>query len=213
MKCIIDKTTNEFLGILEGNFISSSIFVIETENIPESDENSKIIFKNGELVKVSKKEWIEFQISLNNISIEKDYKVNSEGEIVKKTFEDYAQELTLEELKEIKRKEILEDYENSLKIITDKYPNAEREGWALKEIQAKKWLSASVEQKKELKKELKILVNESENDTIEKIDELANEILTKSAIYQTIYGKETKRKKARLKALETAENFEDIKII
>lgn len=122
-------------------------------------------------------------------------------------------DLSIEYAKEEKMKEINLEYENALKPIMEKYPQFEREGWAVKESQARKWLNASEIERVSLKGELIMLVSESEDNTDEAITDFANRVLGDSNAYQFLYGNATKLRRKHLKDLIEAINLEEIKLV
>lgn len=115
--------------------------------------------------------------------------------------------------KQNKYNEILKAYENKMNLITSKYPTSEREGWAVKKIQAETWLASSDSEKTSLKTSLLMLVSESLSNSNEDITTLANSIIRDSNAYQVFYGSETKNKRNKLKQLESATTLVEINSI
>ncbi len=121
--------------------------------------------------------------------------------------------LGLDFYRDLKKKEILNEYEKQMNLISSKYPQSEREGWAVKKSQAEKWLSSTLEEKESLKLELLMLVSESKTESNEDITVLANAIIRDSNLYQVFYGTQTKNKRNKIKQIENASTLEEINSI
>lgn len=120
----------------------------------------------------------------------------------------------LDKVKTIKSTEIISEYEKRMTYITSKYPLSEREGWSVKEGQARKWLGASSDEEREsLKSELLILVNEADPNTNIGITALAQAIIRDSGTYQVYYGQQTKIHRSKLKEIKAATTIEQLKAI
>jgi hypothetical protein len=192
-KILIDDNLGIF-SYAEETYIDEDVIEEKSEEI----FNSFQIDLNGEFI--LDEFGNKIPIIQNYVKLKSEYTIN----IVDISLSYYRKE---------KEKEILKAYEAKMNLITSKYPLSEREGWAVKKIQAEQWLASSDLEKTDLKTTLLMLVSESISNSNEDITILANAIIRDSNAYQVFYGTETKNKRMKLKALEESLTLEEINLI
>lgn len=134
----------------------------------------------------------------NGVGIERD--MLKYNEFIKTSFNYVKQEI---------KNLILSEYNESIARLKRNYPIEEVTGWDYKSLQAKIWVDTEDKRSLIENKSVLMLVNESDG-TIEGITELANRILLNSNLYQTIYGKNTRKYKELLAELETCLTIQEL---
>jgi hypothetical protein len=132
--------------------------------------------------------------------------------------------VNLDHAKSFLRQKIWAEYERAMHFIFDYYPPAEREGWALKALQAAQWLQLTPEQKAgavltlpDPACPLRILITEAvldrlpTVDDVQTVDDLAAQVFTNSAVFQDIYGKMTGYKTDRIRLIDTLSSVGEVK--
>ena len=116
------------------------------------------------------------------------------------------------EYKEYLKKLVLTNYNHSIARLKSAYPVEETTGWDIKSLQSKQWIDS--EEKQSLLDSNYVLMLKNESDgTIEGITNLAQRVLNNSNIYQTIYGKNTKKYKEYLSQINAASELSELAII
>lgn len=134
----------------------------------------------------------------NGVGIERD--MLKYNEFIKTSFNYVKQEI---------KNLILSEYNESIARLKRNYPIEEVTGWDYKSLQAKIWVDTEDKRSLIENKSVLMLVNESDG-TIEGITELANRVLLNSNLYQTIYGKNTRKYKELLAELETCLTIQEL---
>ena len=118
----------------------------------------------------------------------------------------------LSEYKEYLKKLVLTNYNHSIARLKSAYPIEETTGWDITSLQSKQWIDS--EEKQSLLDSNYVLMLKNESDgTIEGITNLAQRVLNNSNLYQTIYGKNTKRYKEYLSQINAASELSELATI
>jgi hypothetical protein len=131
--------------------------------------------------------------------------------------------VSLDHAKEFLRREVWAEYDNALQFVFQKYPEAEREGWPLKWVQAVDWLQTPPADKPALIESLasplcvfRILLREAVPDReltsgdVSLVDELCMLIIQNGAIFQDIYGRMTGYKTIQMRLVDTLSSVGDV---
>ncbi len=177
--------------------LSSIELEVELFNRDKSEEKKKKIhqgnsfppegfkFESGELKEFSLSEKADRGL----ISIPEDMKIEEE-KLVPKTELELLQcgVLTISSYKEKKIQKIHFQFDEAMNQILSLYPKAEPFSWPILATQAKRWVSANVQERANLKSDLISLVSESKSQEDDDITELASSILKKSNAYESFSG-------------------------
>lgn len=118
----------------------------------------------------------------------------------------------LEEYKKMLSESILEKYNQSISKLKSSYPVEEVTGWDIKSLQSKAWIEANDKQALIDSNSVAMLANESDG-TIDGITNLAQRVLNNSVLYQTIYGKNTRKHKEYLAQINAASDLQQLAVI
>lgn len=134
----------------------------------------------------------------NGIGVEKDNLLH----------EQYARN-NVSEFKKRLTEIIIEKYNHSIARLKSAYPFEETTGWDYKSMQSKLWLSTDDKQSLIDSNSVLMLQNESDG-TIAGITNLANRVIQNSNLYQTIYGKNTRKYKELLATLDGIDTIQEL---
>lgn len=130
---------------------------------------------------------------------------------------------SLEHAKAFLRREVWAEYENGLQFVFDYYPPSEREGWALKYLQAVDWLPRSAEEKAGIVAIVdspycmhRMLIREAvfagtpTVDDVPLVDSLAQNIFQNAALFQDIYGRMTGYKTEQMRLIDALTTVSEV---
>ena len=180
--------------------------------VPYARENLIPVFDevSNEWNYITKKESLELELT-HDLSLQSQYKgVTEDCQFIPLTSSEKLEKgfIKIEDEKERIKVLILSAFENSFVEIKKKYPQSEREGWAVLEKEAKDWLLiGNIESIPCLHAEC------GQTKDIAVITNLANKIIANSVQYKTFYGQQKFLLSQRLERLELATTPVEIYVI
>jgi hypothetical protein len=116
---------------------------------------------------------------------------------------------TLELLRQEVKSIAIDDYNKSIAKLKEGYPVEEVSGWDTKLNQSILWNNSLDKEELLESNKINILKNESDG-TIEGIDILSSRVIINANIYETIYGKNTKKMKELLVEINSASTINEL---